>query len=168
MEKEKNLIIVRHAKSSWDIENIDDKDRPLKQRGIYDAHKMGGRLAALNLNIDSIYSSNAVRASHTASIFARVLNIPCGRIILNESIYDSDEQDLLTFVKNLDNSQKTVMIFGHNPTCTIFVNHFLSKSIGNLPTSGLAVFSFSTETWANIGVENMIRSLVDYPKKNDK
>ena len=41
----KNLIIVRHAKSSWEYQNIGDIDRPLKKRGINDAHLMSKVLA---------------------------------------------------------------------------------------------------------------------------
>jgi phosphohistidine phosphatase len=34
----KILYIVRHAKSSWEYDGINDIDRPLKKRGIEDAY----------------------------------------------------------------------------------------------------------------------------------
>ena len=40
----KNLFLMRHGKSSWEL-NVSDQDRPLGQRGISDAHLIGAELA---------------------------------------------------------------------------------------------------------------------------
>ena len=65
----KTLYIVRHAKSSWDYEGIEDIDRPLKKRGIHDAHLVSKFLAAKINKPDVFISSSANRALHTAVIF---------------------------------------------------------------------------------------------------
>ena len=61
----KTLILVRHAKSSWDDSALPDKDRPLGDRGKRDAPKMGKRLAKRDVKPDLILSSPARRALTT-------------------------------------------------------------------------------------------------------
>ena len=41
----KQLFIIRHGKSSWDLEDISDFDRPLRASGIHASHLMGRKLA---------------------------------------------------------------------------------------------------------------------------
>ena len=65
----KTLYIVRHAKSSWKYEGVDDIDRPLKERGIKDAHFLSKHLSKKIKRPDVFLSSSANRALHTAVIF---------------------------------------------------------------------------------------------------
>ncbi|MCK5170441.1 MAG: histidine phosphatase family protein, partial [Bacteroidales bacterium] len=74
MNSFKYLYIVRHGKSIQDYGNISDIDRPLKERGINDGYKMAERLLVQNKIPEKIISSSAVRALHSATIFARTLN----------------------------------------------------------------------------------------------
>ena len=66
----KNLIIIRHAKSSWNAP-LNDIDRPLEQRGIKDAHLVAMQSIKFLPPKFQIFSSNAKRASETAMIFAQ-------------------------------------------------------------------------------------------------
>ena len=50
----KILILVRHAKSSWDDPNLADIDRPLNKRGKKDAPEMGQRLKSQDIMPDLI------------------------------------------------------------------------------------------------------------------
>ena len=61
----KNLYLIRHAKSSWDDPLQDDFDRPLNDRGMRDAPRMGKRLKEKDLHPDMILSSPANRALST-------------------------------------------------------------------------------------------------------
>lgn len=69
----KTLYIVRHAKSSWEYSGIEDIDRPLKKRGIKDAHLMSKFLTKKIEKPDAFITSSANRALHTAVIFLRKL-----------------------------------------------------------------------------------------------
>ena len=71
----KKLYIVRHGKSTWDYESTSDIDRPLKERGIKDAYSMSERLLDKIQIPELIISSNAIRALHTATIFARTFKL---------------------------------------------------------------------------------------------
>ena len=60
----KNLFLMRHGKSSWEL-NVSDQDRALLQRGITDAQLVATEFAGKNLKIDYVFSSPANRAFHT-------------------------------------------------------------------------------------------------------
>ena len=65
----KTLILVRHGKSSWEY-SVDDKDRPLKERGVNDGHLISEEFKSQNAStIDAAFSSPANRALHTGMIF---------------------------------------------------------------------------------------------------
>ena len=67
----KTLLIIRHAKSSWDDFSIKDFDRPLNERGKKDAPMMAKRLLKKNISIDTFISSPAKRARKTAEAFVK-------------------------------------------------------------------------------------------------
>ena len=71
----KTIIIVRHAKSSWDDHTITDFDRPLNDRGKHDAPIMAERLLKKYPRIEAFISSPAKRALKTAAIFAKAYGL---------------------------------------------------------------------------------------------
>ena len=81
----KTIFLMRHSKSAWKEEGMDDFDRPLNKRGTGDAHFMAGILMLRGERPDLIVSSPAVRAASTALIVARETGVPAGRIILAEA-----------------------------------------------------------------------------------
>lgn len=159
----KKVYLVRHAKSSWKDQTLEDLDRPIKGRGIRDAHNSSIWLKDQGAIADLIVSSPATRALHTAMIFAKTLGINYSGIEISEDIYVGPESKILSYIQNLDNSIGSVMIFGHNPTLTNFVNKRVSRTITNVPTSGIACLSFEVDSWQDCG--NTAELLFfDYPK----
>jgi phosphohistidine phosphatase len=163
----KELYLVRHAKSSWDYESVDDYDRPLKGRGIRDAHVISQMLGQQVETPEALFSSPATRAVHTAMIFARNLRFPFSAIKLHEELYMSTEKQLLEFLKKIDDKYSRVMIFGHNPTITNFVNRCIDQRIDNVPTTGVVCFHFNVDVWHDVTFSAEL-SLLDYPKKHKK
>ncbi|RZJ62068.1 MAG: histidine phosphatase family protein, partial [Flavobacterium sp.] len=125
----KNLILIRHAKSSWDAPLM-DIDRPLSKRGINDAHLMAGTVEEFLPKSYLVWSSNAQRAKNTAYIFAESLSIPIETIIFRDDLYTFDEKKLENIIKGCDNKYDNLILFGHNEAITNFVNTF-----GNLPVA---------------------------------
>ena len=164
MKKSKVLHVVRHAKSSWDYQNISDYDRPLKLRGIVNAYEMARRVKIRNTLPKLIVSSPANRALHTASVFARVLEFPLGQFKIESDLYGSDIETIISLIKNLDDGIDTVMIFGHNPEFTNLANFFSKKPVENIPTCGIVSIFFSTNEWKEIGKDNVKDTLFDFPK----
>ena len=65
-EPMKNLMIMRHGKSDWDAGVLGDHDRPLANRGIVSAERMGEVIRDLGIIPGLVISSTAVRARATA------------------------------------------------------------------------------------------------------
>ena len=103
-----------------------------------------------DVNVDAIFASPATRAMHTCLIFLRQLHFPYGQFEITNELYDFSGDDVLQFVKNLDDSLDTVMIFGHNHAFTHLANALGNKYIDNVPTSGLVHLTFDTNNWKSI------------------
>ncbi len=145
----KNLILIRHAKSSWDAPLI-DKDRPLSKRGINDAHLMAGSIEEHLPKSYVVWSSTAKRAKNTACIFAETLSIPHDTIIFRDDLYTFDESKLEDIVKSCNNQFDNLILFGHNGAITNFVNSFGNRPVENVPTAGFVSLSFNENDWSNI------------------
>ena len=158
----KRVVFIRHGKSSWEYD-VQDKDRPLKERGINDAHLVGAKLKSFNLKIDHAYSSPANRALHTGTIVLRNLDFDFQKFRLTEELYDFSGNSVLRFLKNLDNKLQTVLIFGHNYAFTTLANNLGDKYIDNVPTAGMVIITFHTDNWQHISVGKTEEYIV--PKK---
>jgi len=145
----KTLILVRHGKSSWEY-SVSDKDRPLQERGVNDALLVSNVLRAKKIEIDAIFSSPANRALHTCMIFLRQLEFPFEDLCITEDLYDFSGASDLEFIKSLDDTLQTVMIFGHNHALTHLANSLGNTYIDNVPTSGLVHLNFEIDQWNSI------------------
>lgn len=145
----KELILIRHGKSSWEYP-VSDKDRPLLQRGINDGHLVANAFAEEALNIDAVFSSPANRALHTCMIVVRVLNYPLAQCTITDALYDFSGGSVMNFVLGLNEGLDKVMIFGHNHAFTEVANDWGNQAISNVPTSGLVHLKFNVERWAEI------------------
>ncbi len=161
----KELFVLRHAKSSWDEPDKDDIDRALTTRGINDAYSMANRLIKHLKDVDLIITSHANRATHTSAIFAGVIGYPFEKIRITSKIYEVSETQLVSLIKDLPDEIARVLIVGHNPTFTYYVNRYLPKFIDNIPTAGIVGMSFNTASWKDISRENLQSSFFEFPKK---
>ena len=130
----KTLFLVRHAKSSRDDPSLPDRDRPLDDRGMQDAPKMGKRLAKRDVKPDLLLSSPALRALTTAHLIAEEVGYKRKDIVVDDRLYASSADDLLAVIRALDKKLNRVMLFGHNPEFTDLA-HRLSSEIIDMPTS---------------------------------
>ena len=161
----KKLILVRHAKSSWEFDVI-DHERPLKKRGINDAHLVSKSLKDKNLTFDSILSSDAERTKATADIFIKNLNIDKSLIKFNHDLYDFAGKNLVDVIKNCDAHINNLMIFGHNHALTAFVNTYGDMYIDNIPTSGVVIIKFEINNWQDLNKGNTVDKIFPRDLKN--
>ena len=89
----KNLILIRHSKSSWDLP-VNDIDRPLSKRGIHDAHLISTNIHSLLPKTFIVWSSPAKRAKESAMIYSQNLLIPFETVIVKDEVYTFDEKRL--------------------------------------------------------------------------
>jgi len=161
----KTLFLVRHAKSSRDDPALPDKERPLNDRGMRDAPRMGERLAKQDAKPDLILSSPALRALATAEIIARKLGYEVKDIVVDERLYAAALDDLLEVIHEVGDEPKRVMLFGHNPELTDLA-HRLSSKITDMPTCAVAEFSFDTKSWSNVGKQGPAKVTLQHPKQS--
>ncbi|WP_372755054.1 histidine phosphatase family protein [Mariniflexile sp.] len=154
----KKLILVRHAKSSWE-HNVIDHERPLNERGVSDANTVSKELKASNLEVDLILCSDAVRTTSTATIFISNLNWEKIRIEFSHDLYDFAGTNLIQVIQNCKNSVNNLMVFGHNHAITSFVNTFGNKSIDNVPTCGVTIIEFDIDNWQDLNKGKTVSTL---------
>ncbi len=157
----KNLIIIRHAKSSWDAP-LQDIDRPLAMRGINDAHLISSKIMEILPRTFIIWSSPAKRASETAIIFTQNISCPIESIVYKDELYTFDLSQFEKVVKSFSNEYDCVIVFGHNDAITGFVNKYGDTYIDNVPTTGLISMNFNTNNWQNLEKGNISKTL--FPK----
>ena len=145
----KTIILVRHGKSSWN-EQVTDRERPLKIRGVNDAKRVACQFLKQSSVPKAIFSSPAKRALSTCEIFTNSYNISEESITIVEELYDFGGQNVINFIKNLPNELDEVMIFGHNHAFTSISNIFGNTFIDNLPTSGLVKLNFEINHWKDL------------------
>ncbi len=161
----KTIYLVRHAKSSWKEMGMKDEERPLNHRGKHDAPFMGKLLRKMKVNPDLIVSSPAKRALTTAKIFAEELDYPEKEIQVEQSVYLADESELYSLIEELDDELESVMIFGHNPGHTYFLNKISEEAIDNMPTCSIASVEFDVDKWNMIKKTKGQLKFFEYPKK---
>ena len=134
----KTLLLMRHAKSSWDNPGLRDFDRPLNERGLKAAPLMGRYLRAQGIAPDLIVSSPAQRAQQTAQLVKEAAR--CAAPIRYEAaIYDANLNALLKVLQALDKTTKTVLLVGHNPSFSGFED--CSPSAGNFSRESMGRWS---------------------------
>ena len=162
----KTLYIVRHAKSSWKFNELPDRDRPLKGSGIRDALNVADYLAENSVRVDAIFSSPAVRALHTALMFSRRLGFPFSDIQIRDELYLEGWKSMREVARSINNDWDSVMLFGHNPDITHFINHATDTHIRHIPTTGMVSLEFPIHTWAEMDTGARLL-FFEYPKKNN-
>jgi phosphohistidine phosphatase len=158
----KTLYIVRHAKSSWEYDSIEDIDRPLKKRGIKDAHLISKFLSKKIEKPDVFITSSANRALHTAVIFFVKINFSKANIKIKRQLYSFSDGYLVKTVHALDDGFSSAVIFSHDHGINTFVNKFGSKPLAHVPTCGVIALQFHEKHWKNIKKGETI--LVEFPK----
>jgi phosphohistidine phosphatase len=161
----KNLFLTRHAKSSWSNPGLADIDRPLNERGKKTAPFMGKLIVDKGEKPELLISSPANRALSTAKAFGEVMGLVENDIIVNRAIYGAGAQQLLELVQNQDDLHKSIMLFGHNPTFTSFVNMLTGSNIMNVVTCGVVRINFEYSSWIDIDFGSGRLVYYEYPKK---
>jgi phosphohistidine phosphatase len=145
----KELVLLRHAKSSWELA-VEDRNRPLAETGIKRIKKMALSSIELFEKFEIIYSSPANRALHTACILIHELQLPFEKLQVREQLYTFEASELVHFIKSLPDQYNKVVCVGHNPAFTYAVNELSSNYLNHLPTAGWAHIEFEQSQWKNV------------------
>ena len=141
------LTLVRHAKSSWDYEELSDFERPLNERGRRDAPQMAQRANKLLGRPDRLVSSPALRAITTAHVFAESMGLALEEIVLQPRIYEATPQTLVQILRLLDDADPHVMLFGHNPGFSQLANLLAPCPFDEMPTCAVVQLALDIAQW---------------------
>jgi phosphohistidine phosphatase len=146
----KRLLLLRHAKSSWDDPALDDFDRPLAPRGRKAAERMGRELATRNWLPQLALVSPAARTRETWELVTAALPRSFSAAFL-DTLYDAAAEDVLSEIRRTPKAVKTLIVLGHNPGLEDLARRLAGdnsekKALQQLrekfPTAALARFDF--------------------------
>ncbi len=150
------LILVRHAKSSWDDPLIGDHDRPLNKRGRKSAQALGKWLAANDYIPTEVVSSTARRTLETWAGIAP--SLPDGILVRRDpSLYHATSDMMLACLRNCAGS--SVLMLAHNPGIADFAHRLVTKSPNHTrfldyPTGATLVASFPIDDWKQLSLHS--------------
>jgi phosphohistidine phosphatase len=144
----KTLLILRHAKSSWNNLALADIDRPLNKRGKRDAPRIGQLLREEELVPDLIISSPAARAKKTAKSVSKNSGYE-GEIDINADFYPGDPDSFIEAFYSIPDKFDRVLIVAHNPGLEELLYELTGES-ARMPTSALAQVELPVDQWLDL------------------
>jgi phosphohistidine phosphatase len=145
----KTLLVMRHAKSDWGSPLGDDHERPLADRGVKAARRMGCFLTDSGSVPQLVISSTAVRARTTAELAAEAGGWNCPIVTLAD-LYASDPDRVLGVVRGTEDEIERVLIAGHEPTWSTLVTWLIGGGRVRMPTAAVACLDLRHERWVDL------------------
>lgn len=144
----KTLILMRHAKSSWNHPGLDDHDRPLNKRGRRSAEALGNWLREKGYLPDQVLCSDAIRTKETFGhlrLDAKVEYLP--------ELYRATANQILRALSRA--SGDTVLLLAHNPGISGFAQGIVAEPpehprFEDFPTGATLVLRFDEDSWDRI------------------
>jgi phosphohistidine phosphatase len=162
----KTLILMRHAKSSWDHPGLRDIERPLNARGERDAPLMAGLFEGWGIRPDLLVASPAVRAQTTARLVGKVIGSPESAIRTEPKLYECGVSGILATVHGLPKEADTVCLFGHNPDFSDAAGFLAGEGGLHMPTASLVSLIFAVDEWEAIMPGTGRINRFEYPKRH--
>jgi phosphohistidine phosphatase len=156
----RQLLLLRHAKSSWDDAAQSDHGRTLNPAGITAATAIGGAMRGLGLAPDLVLVSSARRTLQTLEALEPWQDAPL--IEAMDALYLAPAPQIITILNKVPETVRSVMVIGHNPglhdlALTLAGAHALatasqptSRLAGGFPTGALAEFTVAAR-WSDLG-----------------
>lgn len=148
------LILVRHAKSSWDDPLLDDHDRRLNQRGRKAATAVGKWIKEKKYCVQTVYSSTARRTVETWSGISAFCNAEAD-VQFSSALYLASPDRMLTMLQGA--RTKSVMMVAHNPGTASLAEGLVKTApqhpkFSAYPSGAVTVIDFDCESWADINL----------------
>lgn len=149
----KFILLLRHAKSSWDNPELEDFDRPLAGRGLQDAPRMGKFLRKSKYRPEYIVSSTAQRAQQTTKLCLEGMKRDESIVRWDRDLYFESVGKYIEAIHKTPENAETMMLVGHNPlieaTATI-LSGGRDKTAFRVPTAGLVCLESYAVRWDDI------------------
>lgn len=170
----RTLLLLRHAKSAWDVPDRDDFDRPLDQRGQRGALVMAEHLRQQSVVPDAILCSPALRTRETLALL-RIRNVWDAQPDSPRALYLASAEALLEQLRDLPDGVGSVLMLGHNPGLHELAVGLVGKTAPgaeeaadslrqHFPTAALAVLSVALAHWSDLRPRSATLRSYTYPK----
>ncbi len=155
----RQLLLLRHAKSSWDDPRLSDHDRPLDAEGRHAADAMRNTIESLGLTPALVLVSSARRTRETLEHLQPLSGDP--RIVITNDLYLASPRQILDQIAAIPAEASSVMVIAHNPglhdlAMTLVGAHSISlghpgamRVARSFPTAALAEFSIAGQ-WRSL------------------
>ena len=141
----KKLLLLRHAKSSWEDTSLSDFDRPLNERGLRAAPIIGEYMREKKIRPDLIICSPAKRTRETIALVLEAAGIET-ELRYDERIYEASVGQLVEIISQIEDDKTEVMLVGHNPGFENLLERLTGESV-RVPTAALARIALNSEKW---------------------
>ena len=159
------LILLRHAKSSWQGESLDDFERPLNGRGLRDAPVMAERLKAAEHIPTRVLCSPALRTRQTLDLMLPAFRLKQEDCVFVNEIYEASPGELLDAIVQHGLNTEHLMVLGHNPGLEYLVAMLNGGDRLRMATCAVGVFDMlNISEWRTISNASSRLLLFDYPK----
>jgi phosphohistidine phosphatase len=154
----RTLLLLRHAKSSWDDSSVRDHDRPLAPRGDRAARLVAEHLRSEGLRPALVLCSSARRTRDTLELLGPAID-PDADVRIEPDLYGADAGEILDLIRTVDEAVPSVLVIGHNPGLEDLASDLagdgeeaaLDELRTKFPTAALARFDLGRSTWADLG-----------------
>lgn len=152
----KVLLVMRHAKSSWEDDSQNDHERPLNARGERDAPRMGRFLASKGLAPEVVLTSDAVRARQTTDAVIEAANWEVEPQV-NNGLYLAEPLDMISTLSRIPVKVHCALLVGHNPGIAELVSGLVDEHTF-MPTAAVAQIELPITRWqeVNMGLPNKL------------
>ena len=145
----RRLILMRHAKSSWDDPLQSDHDRPLNKRGRRSADALGDWLRGCAYLPDEILCSSAARTRETCDRL-RLGDVPTRYL---DGLYMAGPDRMLAALQRA--TGETILMLGHNPGIGKFAQSIVAAPpqhdrFSDYPTGAILIVGFEDMAWADL------------------
>ena len=143
----RTLILMRHAKSSWDNPILTDHDRPLNGRGRKSAQALGTWLQSNDLVPDEVISSTSQRTRDTYQ------GLGLGpEPTYTRTLYHAGPAQMWDLLSEAQGPR--VLMLGHNPGIGEFAEQIVEQRpdhtrFWDYPTGATLVAEFPVDSWSD-------------------
>ena len=146
----RQLLLLRHAKSTWDDPMLSDHARPLNARGRQAAAAMRRAMHDLGLAPDLVLVSSARRTLQTLAMLEPWDDTPLIEPL--DGLYLASAPQMLGILNEVAETTRSVLLLGHNPGLHELALLLAGEALGNdspaarrlaksYPTGALAEFT---------------------------
>ena len=150
----KTLFIVRHGKARHKESGEKDQDRMLEAEGLRQSTRLGAYLYSKNADISAIICSHAKRAQQTAEQISDQLNFDLSKIIIDEDLFEASVRIILDKVNNFNNDWDEVILVGHNPVVSYFVEYITGHHFNGMEAGSVVKIACSIDDWIEVSQDN--------------